>query len=52
MPIGELEAILHDGSGKQWDPTVVAAYFAVRTELIAMLQSPAKVAPLDLPDWT
>ncbi|WP_197525407.1 HD-GYP domain-containing protein [Pseudobythopirellula maris] len=33
MPVGEVEKILRDGAGRQWDPEVIAAYFEVRDEV-------------------
>lgn len=33
MPLAKLEAVLREGSGKQWDPAVIAAYFACREEI-------------------
>lgn len=33
MPLDKLEAILQSGAGNQWDPRVVAAYFACRESI-------------------
>jgi hypothetical protein len=32
----KLDAIIRDGAGKQWDPLVVAAYFAAREDIRAI----------------
>jgi HD-GYP domain-containing protein (c-di-GMP phosphodiesterase class II) len=39
MPLEKLETVLHGGSGNQWDPRVVAAYFACREKIIEICQS-------------
>jgi len=36
MPIEKAESILREGSGSQWDPEVVQAYFAARQEIAAI----------------
>ena len=33
LKIEQLEEILRDGSGTQWDPRIVAAYFSIRDEV-------------------
>ena len=32
MPLERIENVLRNGSGTQWDPAVIAAYFAIREE--------------------
>jgi HD-GYP domain-containing protein (c-di-GMP phosphodiesterase class II) len=34
----KLEAILRDGAGQQWDPTVIAAYFAIREDIVRLCE--------------
>jgi len=45
MPLDRVEEIFHQGSGKQWDATVVSAYFRARDDLIRICQ---QYAPRDL----
>jgi len=33
MPLDELEALFHEGSGTQWDPAIIDAYFAARRDV-------------------
>jgi HD-GYP domain-containing protein (c-di-GMP phosphodiesterase class II) len=46
LKLEKLEAILREGSGQQWDPIVVDAYFAVSHDI---LQIYAEEKPLDRP---
>jgi HD-GYP domain-containing protein (c-di-GMP phosphodiesterase class II) len=39
MPLSILEDIFRRGSGEQWDPKVIEAYFAVRDEICTLSQS-------------
>ena len=39
MPVAKLEAIFRKGSGEQWDPRVIEAYFAVRDEILALCEN-------------
>jgi HD-GYP domain-containing protein (c-di-GMP phosphodiesterase class II) len=36
MPIAKVEDVLRSGSGKQWDPRVIEAFFACKTEVHEM----------------
>jgi response regulator RpfG family c-di-GMP phosphodiesterase len=36
LSLERLEATLRDGAGIQWDPKIVAAYFVVRDEVLAL----------------
>ncbi len=36
MPFDRIESIFREGSGKQWDPEVIEAYFSVRDEVHAI----------------
>lgn len=38
MPVEKLEDIFRRGSGEQWDPRVIDAYFQVRDEIIRMCE--------------
>ncbi len=42
MPFSKINEILKDGSGKQWDPEVVAAYFEVKDRIEAIAISGKK----------
>lgn len=42
MPFSKINEILQDGSGKQWDPEVVAAYFEVKGRIEAIATSGKK----------
>ena len=33
MPLSQVEKILTDGSGQQWDPAIIRAYFASRDDI-------------------
>lgn len=41
LKLEKLEEILREGSGTQWDPRVVAAYFAIRDEISLICSKPA-----------
>jgi HD-GYP domain-containing protein (c-di-GMP phosphodiesterase class II) len=38
LPAERIEAILTEGAGRQWDPTVVEAFFACRREVFSICQ--------------
>lgn len=46
MPREKLESILREGAGKQWDPTVIDAYFQVADDIAEIER--IERAPLDL----
>jgi response regulator RpfG family c-di-GMP phosphodiesterase len=39
MPLEKLEHVLQGGSGNQWDPRVIAAYFACREKIMEICQN-------------
>jgi len=45
MPLSQVEAILTRGSGVQWDPQVVRAYFAARDDIRRIWESADETAP-------
>jgi HD-GYP domain-containing protein (c-di-GMP phosphodiesterase class II) len=47
----KLDSILRDGSGKQWDPTIVEAAFQVREELRRIGQEERHPLELDVDRW-
>ena len=51
MPIEEVESILRHGAGRQWDPQVVAAYFAVREDVQAICRIEREPHDLDVGTW-
>jgi HD-GYP domain-containing protein (c-di-GMP phosphodiesterase class II) len=51
MPIEEVESILRNGAGKQWDPRVIAAYFAVREDVQAICRIEREPHDLDVGSW-
>jgi len=51
MPDEKLDSILRDGAGKQWDPRIVAAAFAVRDELRRIGKEERHPLELNVDDW-
>lgn len=51
MPAEKLNAIFRAESGKQWDPTVIAAFFSVRDEIDAIIEEDRELLSLDVGDW-
>ena len=47
----KLDSILRDGAGKQWDPTIVAAAFAVRDELRRIGKEERHPLELNVDHW-
>jgi putative nucleotidyltransferase with HDIG domain len=50
MPDEKLDAIFREGAGRQWDPTVIEAFFAVRDQVREVASDTAPV-PLDAASW-
>ncbi len=48
----QLDAILRDGAGTQWDPRVVDMFFRVRDEIREIGRQPAENLTPDLCEWT
>lgn len=46
MPDDRLDEILRDGSGKQWDPAVVAAFFRIREQVGKMVRRDDEFEPV------
>lgn len=38
MPVDEIEAIFREGSGVQWDATIIDAYFRVRDKIVTLCE--------------
>ena len=52
MPDEKLDAIFREGSGRQWDPTVIDAFFAAREQVRQASHDVASLAiPLDAASW-
>jgi putative nucleotidyltransferase with HDIG domain len=52
MPDEKVDAILREGSGRQWDPLVVEAFFAIRDEIGHAARDAAfDAVPLDATAW-
>jgi HD-GYP domain-containing protein (c-di-GMP phosphodiesterase class II) len=50
MPEDKIRKIFSEGSAKQWDPQVVAAFFAVYNDIRNIVQQ-QPAASVDLPSW-
>lgn len=52
MPDEKVDAILREGAGRQWDPVVVEAFFAIRDEIGHAARDAAfDAVPLDATAW-
>lgn len=51
MDSAKVDEILRAGAGKQWDPEVVAAFFAVRDDITAMSAEERANLTLDVQQW-
>lgn len=51
MPIERVEEILREGSGSQWDPEVVDAYFAAREDILEISRLERDPLDLDVSRW-
>ena len=51
MPLEKVERIFEEGSGRQWDPQVVAAYFAVKEEISGLSEQERGNLTLDVQQW-
>jgi HD-GYP domain-containing protein (c-di-GMP phosphodiesterase class II) len=52
MPAETLDAIFRGESGKQWDPQVVNAFFAVREAIDAIIEKDRQQLSLDVGQWS
>lgn len=51
MPQEKLEIILREGAARQWDPAVIAAYFAARDEVRDICNTDRQLLDLDVGRW-
>lgn len=51
MPDDKVDAILRAGAGKQWDPRVVEAFFAVREDIREIARREREALALDMGQW-
>ncbi|TWT99780.1 Cyclic di-GMP phosphodiesterase response regulator RpfG [Botrimarina colliarenosi] len=51
MPLEDVESTLREGAGKQWDPAVVASYFAARDDIRAIGRVEREPMALDVGHW-
>jgi hypothetical protein len=51
MPFEKVEEIFREGSGKQWDPTVIEAYFRCREDIIEISRRERANLSLDVEQW-
>jgi len=52
MPDEKLDAILREGAGRQWDPNVIDAFFAIRERIrVAAQDESVGAVPLDPLQW-
>jgi len=51
MPGEKLDEILRAGAGKQWDPAIIDAYFAVREDIRRIASTEREPLSLDVRQW-
>jgi response regulator RpfG family c-di-GMP phosphodiesterase len=52
MPDAKLDAIFREGAGRQWDPTVIDAFFTARDQVREAVRDAAfATVPLDALSW-
>jgi HD-GYP domain-containing protein (c-di-GMP phosphodiesterase class II) len=51
MDSGRVDEVLRQGAGQQWDPEVVAAFFAARPDITAMSAQERANLTLDVQQW-
>ena len=52
IPVEMVEDIFRSGAGKQWDASVVDAYFRAREDIHQLYQREECIAPADLVQWS
>ena len=52
MPDEQVDRILREGAGRQWDPEVIAAYFRVRDEVRRISRSDEPLRISEVADAT
>lgn len=51
MDAGKVDEVLRNGAGQQWDPEVVAAFFAARSDIAEMSEQERANLTLDVQQW-
>jgi putative nucleotidyltransferase with HDIG domain len=51
MPEERARKIFEDGAGRQWDPEVLTAFFAIYDDICAIVQDERARLPLDVEQW-
>jgi HD-GYP domain-containing protein (c-di-GMP phosphodiesterase class II) len=52
IPVEMVEEIFRSGAGKQWDASVVDAYFRAREDIHELCHREQCTAPADLVQWS
>jgi HD-GYP domain-containing protein (c-di-GMP phosphodiesterase class II) len=52
LPLERVDQIFREGAGKQWDPQVIAAYFAAREDIMTICQNERANLTLDVLQWS
>jgi HD-GYP domain-containing protein (c-di-GMP phosphodiesterase class II) len=52
LPFERVDQIFKEGAGKQWDPTVIAAYFNAREDIMTIAQNERANLTLDVLQWS
>jgi HD-GYP domain-containing protein (c-di-GMP phosphodiesterase class II) len=52
LPFERVDQIFKEGAGKQWDPTVIAAYFTARDDIMTIAQNERANLTLDVLQWS
>ncbi len=52
LPCERVDQLFKDGAGKQWDPNVIAAYFAARDDIMLICQNERANLTLDVLQWS
>jgi HD-GYP domain-containing protein (c-di-GMP phosphodiesterase class II) len=52
MPVPRVDQIFKNGSGQQWDPEVVKAYFAAHDDIQTIAGEERANLTLDVQQWT
>ncbi|MBM3998666.1 MAG: HD-GYP domain-containing protein [Planctomycetes bacterium] len=51
LPLERVDEILREGSGRQWDPAVINAYFRCRDDIVAIVRQERANLSLDVERW-
>jgi response regulator RpfG family c-di-GMP phosphodiesterase len=52
MPEEKVHEVFRRGAGKQWDPSVIEAFFTAREDILAICSSERANLSLDVEQWT